>query len=89
MEEGCITVRIPLNVPKDMRPHSDNRADQSADDAEHERFGQELQADIGRSGSDSLADADLTRPFGDADQHDIHDADAADDQRHPCHPCKQ
>ena len=72
-----------------MRPHSDNRPDQSADDAEHKRLGQELQADIGRGGSDSLTDADLACPFCDTDQHDIHDPDAANDQRYARHPCKQ
>ena len=31
---------------------------------------------------DGHADADLARPLGDADEHDVHDADAADEQRH-------
>ena len=36
-----------------------------------------------------MPQADLTRPFGYADQHDVHDADAAHDQAYPCHPGQQ
>ena len=35
-----------------------------------------------RVGADGHADADLARPLGDAHQHDVHHADAADEQRH-------
>ncbi len=31
-------------------------------------------------GADGEADADLARPLGHRDQHDVHDADAADEQ---------
>ncbi len=31
--------------------------------------------------AEAFADADLAGAFGDADQHDVHDHDAADDQR--------
>ena len=31
--------------------------------------------------ADGEADADFARPFGHAHEHDVHDADAADDQR--------
>ena len=33
------------------------------------------------AGADGQADADLARPLGDRDEHDVHDADAADEQR--------
>ena len=33
-------------------------------------------------GAERLADADLARALGDRHQHDVHDADAADEQRH-------
>ena len=33
-----------------------------------------------RRGADRLAHADLARALGDRDQHDVHDADAADQQ---------
>ncbi len=32
-------------------------------------------------GADGLADADFAGPLGDRYQHDVHDADAADEQR--------
>ena len=32
--------------------------------------------------ADGKPQADLARAFGDRDEHDVHDADAADDQRH-------
>ena len=35
-----------------------------------------------RLGADRHAEADLARPLGDADEHDVHDADAADEERH-------
>ncbi len=37
--------------------------------------------DVARLGSDGLAKADLARSLADGDEHDVHDADAADDQR--------
>ena len=69
--------------------NADCDADQAADDAEQQGLGQELHADVVRRGANRLADADLARPLGDADQHDVHDADAADDQRDACHPGQQ
>ena len=36
-----------------------------------------------------LAQTDLARAFGDRDQHDVHDADAADEQRDARHPGQQ
>ena len=32
--------------------------------------------------ADGHADADLARPLGHRDEHDVHDPDAADEQRH-------
>src|ERR1043165_4035574 len=53
----------------------------AADEAEHHRLGEELQADglLGRADGD--AHADLARPLRDRDEHHVHDADAADDER--------
>ena len=39
------------------------------------------QQDVRGVGAERLADADLARPLGDRDEHDVHDADAGDDQR--------
>jgi hypothetical protein len=42
---------------------------------------QELQQDVARLGADRHANPDLARPFGHRDEQDVHDADAADQQR--------
>ena len=46
-------------------------------------FDQELQQDRPAFGADGFADADLARPLRHRDEHDVHDADAADEQRQP------
>ena len=38
--------------------------------------------DVARARADRQAEADLARPLGHRQQHDVHDADAADEQRH-------
>ena len=48
---------------------------------QRERLDQELGEDVAAPGADRLADADLAGPLADRDQHDVHDPDAADDQR--------
>ncbi len=54
----------------------------AAEQAEHDGFDQELQQHVAAAGADGQAQADLARPLGDRHQHDVHDADAADEQRH-------
>ena len=56
-------------------------ADAAADQAERDRFDEELQQHVAALGADRHAQADLARPLGDRHQHDVHDADAADDER--------
>ena len=62
---------------------ADARAD--ADDAaharEHGRLSQELPQDAALFRADRLLQADLPRALRDGDEHDVHDADAADEQR--------
>ena len=41
---------------------------------------EELHQDVALARADRHADADLARPLGDAHEHDVHDADAADEQ---------
>ena len=66
--------------------HGAKRAEQNADhppdQAQHERFDQELEQDIESGGAERLAHADLARPLGYRHQHDVHDADAAHQQAH-------
>ena len=45
------------------------------------RFDEELQQDVLTARAERLAHADFAGAFGDRDQHDVHDDDAADDQR--------
>ena len=49
----------------------------AAQQRQHHRLGQELAQDGAPGRADGLADADLAGAFGDGDQHDVHDPDAA------------
>ncbi len=60
---------------------ADREPHEPAEQAEHERFQQKLQQDVVALGADRLADADLACPLRDRHEHDVHDADAADEQR--------
>src|SRR6185437_12917551 len=42
---------------------------------------EELLEQVGAPGAEGFADPDLAGALGDGDQHDVHDDDAADDQR--------
>ena len=63
--------------PEDPAGDAECAADQSQDG----RLDEELTPDDPGRGTERLAQADLTDAFGDRDQHDVHDADAAHDQR--------
>jgi hypothetical protein len=56
-------------------------ADQTAGGREDDGLGQELLYDVAPFCPERAAYADLARPLGDRRQHDIHYADAADDER--------
>ena len=55
---------------------------QAADARLHHRLHQELHRDIALFGSEGAANADFTRSFRHGREHDVHDADAADQQRY-------
>ena len=55
-------------------------ADDAADGAEHDGLERELQQDDFFGGADGFSDADLAGALGDGDEHDVHHADAADDE---------
>ena len=73
----------PAGQLADPRRHdeSEDDADQAAEERQVQRLDEELLEDVASAGADRLADADLAGPLGDRDQHDVHDPDAADDQR--------
>ena len=56
-------------------------ADETAQQAQRDGLNQELQPDVAGLRADGDADADLAGAFGDAHEHDVHDADAADQER--------
>src|ERR1700719_3716201 len=61
---------------------SNNNAEDAADEGDENGLGKELEADLAFGGADRFADADLANAGADGGQHDIHDADAADQQYH-------
>ena len=70
-------------------PQSDQNAHDAADAGQRDGFDEKLQQHLARGGADGEADADLVRALGHGDEHDVHDADAADQQRHTCHRREQ
>lgn len=62
------------NIAKD-------ETEEGAEETENEGFKEELEEDVHIGGADSFADADFVSTFGDGDEHDVHDSDAANDER--------
>src|SRR5687767_3481630 len=55
-------------------------ADDAAESRQRNRLGEHLRHDVAALRAERLPQADLTRPFTDDHQHDVHDDDAADQQ---------
>ena len=53
----------------------------AAQEAEHDRLDEELAEDVAGTGADGHPQADLAVALRHGHQHDVHDPDAADDQR--------
>ncbi len=64
-------------------------AHDAADAGQSDSFDEELQQHLARGGADGEADADLVRALGHGDEHDVHDADPTDQQRHTGHRREQ
>ena len=64
-------------------------SDDAADRAERDRLDQELRENIATVRAHRHARPDFARPLGDAHQHDVHDPNAADDQRNDGNPGEQ
>jgi hypothetical protein len=56
---------------------------------QHQRFDHELREHVAVARPDRKPEADLARPLGHRHQHDVHDADAADEQRHRGNPASR
>src|SRR6266849_6914331 len=67
---------------QEANPDADAEPERSANDHERGRLGKELIADIARGRTQRLTYANLPGALGDADQHDVHYADATERQRH-------
>ena len=70
----------------DSREHKSNeiaeeKTDNTARERENKGFKEKLHENVAGAGADGFADTDFVGAFGDRDEHDIHDADAADDER--------
>ena len=61
-------------------PDTGDHADAAAEYAQGYRLDQELHFDRRSTRTDRNSNADLASAFGDANQHDVHDADAAHEQ---------
>ena len=60
---------------------AEHNSDQAADDRDQHRFRQELTNDVGLACADGAADSDFAGTLEHGGQHDVHDADTADQQR--------
>src|SRR5580658_1570156 len=59
----------------------DDDADGTAEQHDEQRFGEELSLDVPFTGAQSTPQADFPNALIDRDEHDVHDADAADSER--------
>ncbi len=60
----------------------DNDTGDAGEEGQDEAFQQELGEDVAAAGAEGFHDADFAGSLGDGDQHDVHDADAADGEGH-------
>ncbi len=67
----------------------DDHADDTGDEGQHEAFEEELGEDVAAACAEGLHEADLAGALGDRDEHDVHDADAADGKRHRADDAEQ
>ena len=65
------------------------QSDQAAKNADHQGLDQELQQDPFTAGADRFTNADFPGPLSHGNQHDVHDADSADQQRYAGNAAKQ
>src|SRR6056297_3202740 len=84
-DDGPLQREREREVEHPRRPEAGEDADHDshdgADHAEDDRLDQEELEDVTVLESDGFHDADLAGSFGHADQHDVGDADCADDER--------
>ena len=64
----------------ELEPMNPGKPDQPAEDGEHAGFDEKLHHDVAPARADCLADADFTRALRNGDEHDVHNANAANEQ---------
>ena len=57
-----------------------SEAEDATEDAENEAFKEELEEDIEIGSANGFSDADFVSAFGDGDEHDIHNANTANEE---------
>src|SRR5947209_4221901 len=63
---------------------AEGQAGDSADESDDGGFDEELTLDVHGSCAEGFADADFAGALGDGDEHDVHDADAAERESEEC-----
>src|ERR1700761_5079350 len=67
----------------------DDHADGAGHEGEDQAFKKELREDVAAARAEGFEDADLAGALGDGDEHDVHDADAADGEGHGADDAEQ
>ena len=65
---------------KESEDVAEDEAHETANYAKNNRFEEELEKDIAAAGAYGFADADFASTLRDGDEHDVHNANAADDE---------
>ena len=88
--QGLTVMGSPTRPGKEEAPMMPSSAPSAAaDEPEHRCLDQELPSNEPGCRTERLAQSDFTDPFGDRDQHDVHDPDAADQERYAGHPAEK
>jgi len=82
-ERGAIR-NAPLGLPGNRERGGDpeKRSDESAGESQSDGFDEHLQDEVAPPRADCHPDAEFARPFADRNEHDVHQADSPDGERH-------
>ena len=81
MERSGVDAVIAEGTESGRTEQTEDNTDRTADQTENDRFNDKLIPDCFRLCTDCLPDTDFSGTLRDADEHDVHDADTADQQR--------
>ena len=80
---GLVHLGVERHGGDDVRDqHCHDHADDAGDEGQGEAFEEELREDVAAAGAEGFEEADFAGALGDGDEHDVHDADAADAEGH-------